>query len=252
MQPDPPIGRLVRRQPCYEHSMTWLAGVDSCRKGWFRVARNPDTGELRFDVLGGVAELLTLPPAPRVLALDIPIGLPARGARACDEQARAVLGTRRSSVFPAPIRPALAAQTRVQASEITLREDGRKVSVQAWALHPKISAVDELVRRTGDRRVREVHPEVCFWAWNGRRPMAAAKKTPAGKAERLALAESWLGPGILQRARGDRLKKNHADDDVLDAIAALWTAHRIADGNAETLPASPVRDDAGLPMEIVF
>ena len=47
----------------------------------------------------------------------------------------------------------------------------------------------------------------------------------------------------MQRARGEYLKKNLADDDVADAIAGLWTAHRIADRTAETLPASPPRDE---------
>ena len=40
-------------------------------------------------------------------------------------------------------------------------------------------------------------------------------------------------------------------NDILDAIATLWTAHRILDGMAETLPPSPPQDEAGLPMRIV-
>ena len=77
-------------------------------------------------------------------------------------------------------------------------------------------------------------------------------KKKGGLAERLALAEAWLGQGILKQARGTYLKRELADDDVIDAIADLWTAHRIADGTAETLPESPPIDDTGLAMEIVF
>lgn len=43
-----------------------------------------------------------------------------------------------------------------------------------------------------------------------------------------------------------------ADDDVLDAIAVLWTATRIARGEGRGLPDPPPRDPTGLPMEIVY
>ena len=40
------------------------------------------------------------------LAIDIPIGIPEAGARPADREARALLGPRRNSVFPAPVRAA--------------------------------------------------------------------------------------------------------------------------------------------------
>lgn len=234
--------------------MTWVAGVDGCRAGWFRVARDPASGELRFDVVREARELLGAPPVARVVAIDVPIGLPARGPRPCDAAAREILGPRRSSVFPAPIRSALAARTRESASRITARADGRRVGVQAWGIYPKIREVDALLRADprARRRLREAHPEVCFWAWNGRRPMQAPKRSPEGRRERLALVEAWLGPDLLRRARGGRPKRDLADDDVLDAVATLWTAHRILAGRALRLPRAPARDAVGLPMHIVF
>jgi predicted RNase H-like nuclease len=119
---------------------------------------------------------------------------------------------------------------------------------------PKIRAVDALLRGDGVAReaIREVHPEVSFWAWNGSAPMRERKKRRAGRAERLRLAEAWLGPDLLARARGAHRRKDLADDDILDAVAALWTAHRLADGTAETLPSAPPQDDCGLPMQIVY
>jgi predicted RNase H-like nuclease len=234
--------------------MVWVAGADGCKRGWFRAARETGSGELRFDVFREASELLRAPPSPRVLGLDIPIGLPKSGARACDLEARLVLGARRSSVFPAPIRPALRAETRAQASEITLRCDGRRVSSQAFALYRKIHEVDRLLVTSGEARarIREVHPEVCFWAWNGGEAMRAAKKTPAGRRQRRQLAEKWLGVGAWARARKSFLARDVADDDLLDAIAALWTATRIAEGRARTLPEKPPVDATGLRMEIVY
>jgi predicted RNase H-like nuclease len=82
--------------------------------------------------------------------------------------------------------------------------------------------------------------------------MAAGKKTRAGKAKRCKLAEEWLGPDVVVLGRGTHPKKHVADDDILDAIAALWTATRIVHGKAQTLPKSPPMDSIGLPMEMVY
>jgi predicted RNase H-like nuclease len=234
--------------------MVWIAGVDGCRKGWFRVCRETETGKLRFDVIEEVEGLVTSEPRPVVVALDMPIGLPAYGARQCDLDSRKVLGQRRNSVFPAPVRAALAARDGQEASEITQRIDGRRVSAQAWAIYRKISEVDQVLTQSplARQRIWEVHPEVSFWAWNGEQPMDAAKKKASGLRQRLALAEGWLGSGILERARGGYLKKELANDDIVDAIAGLWTGHRIASGEASTLPARPDTDEAGLPMRIVY
>jgi len=234
--------------------MTWIAGVDGCRAGWIRVCRETRSGELAFDVVESVVELATRPPSPTIVALDMPIGLTASGPRACDRAARAHLGARRSSVFPAPIRAVLAATSPREASEIGRQTDGRGVSAQAYGILDKVRRVDVALR--GDLALREslceVHPELSFWAWNGRAPLCWSKKSPAGHRERLALAATWLGEDILVRARAKRPRKQLGDDDILDAIAALWTAHRIASGAAETLPEAPQRDEHGLPMRIVF
>jgi predicted RNase H-like nuclease len=148
----------------------------------------------------------------------------------------------------------MAAKSRQEADEITRRIDGKGVGAQAWGIYRKVQSVDEALALHPSARaaIREAHPEVCFWAWNESQPMDFSKKKPDGLRERVVLAEAWLGVGILERARGSHLKKDLADDDVVDAIAALWTAHRIADGTAKTLPASPPMDEKGLPMQIVY
>lgn len=234
--------------------MGWVAGVDGCRGGWFRACRNTETAETIFDVVASVEDLVNRPPAPIIIAIDIPIGLPGSGSRDCDRLARKCLASRRSSVFRAPIRPAIHAASRAEADHITRQTDGKGVSAQSWGIYGKVRLVDDALRRhrSFSAILHEVHPEVCFWAWNGHEPMKSSKKKADGRRERLALAESWLGEGVMARARGTRLKKHVADDDILDAIAALWTAHRIASGEAERLPASPPMDGASIPMQIVF
>jgi predicted RNase H-like nuclease len=234
--------------------MSWLAGVDGCRAGWFRVSRDLISGELRFDLTATIEAVLEQTPEPSVVALDMPIGLPDVGPRECDTAARACIGSRRSSVFPAPIRSARDAKSRGEADAITRSKSGKGVSAQAYGIYAKVRAVDDLLASNAVARTTlfEVHPEVSFWAWNDRTPMRFGKKLAAGLREREALAEHWLGRGVIASARGDHLKKDLADDDILDAIALLWTAHRIAEGKHATLPESPPTDATGLPMRIVF
>ncbi len=232
-----------------------VAGVDSCPAGWFRIVRDVTGGALDFQVVSTASDLLDVESRPDVVAIDIPVGLPASGSRICDLEARRHLGSPRgSSVFPAPIRPALSAASHEEASSITEAVDGRRVAAQAWGIFPKVCEVDRLLQEDPEARsrFREVHPEVSFWAWNDGRPIAPGKKTEPGRAARLQLAEAWLGPELLTRARASRRKKDLGDDDILDAVAALWTATRIANGTAQTLPIDPPKDGAGLPMEIVY
>jgi predicted RNase H-like nuclease len=127
----------------------------------------------------------------------------------------------------------------VFASTRDLMERGRYLEVDA------ILRSDPELRS----RVREIHPEVCFYAWAGH-PMQYAKRTPEGRAERLRLVEEHFGGGF-EATRRDIPQSQAADDDILDAFAALWTAERIVRGMATTLPAAPLEDRFGLRMEMV-
>lgn len=161
----------------------------------------------------------------------MPIGLPTADAwpRKADIAARTFIGPMRSSVFVVPPREALEAPTHADAVQVCRRADVPGVSQQAFALRTKIF---EVAGHSADRRVREVHPEVSFAAMNGA-PLRYGKRTWNGHRERVRLiAEAKIHVpedfGELGRA---------GVDDVLDSIAAAWTAQRIAAGSAEWLPA---------------
>jgi len=227
-------------------------GVDGCRSGWF------------WFRLNGVCATCGVAPAFNDLAagvgdtdrlfVDIPIGL-VDGARPCDTEARRLLGPRASSVFPAPPRAVLEAPDYPTANARSRTLSGRGLSKQAWRIVPKIREVDSALRRHERLRsiVREVHPELCFRALNGGRPLAHYKKTRPGFEERIELlAAAWPGAeDVAGRALLRHCDAGVARDDVLDAlvnaVTARCPAHRLA-----TVPEAPGRDATGLPMEMVY
>jgi predicted RNase H-like nuclease len=233
--------------------MTSVMGVDGCPAGWIAITLDIDTGALDHRVYPNGTGLAAT--GAVVVAIDIPIGLPERGRRICDEAARQVLGRpRASSVFPVPIRPALAAQSRLEADRITRGLDGRGVGVQAWNLYGRIRDIDQQLRDSEMLRARlyECHPEVCFWAMNGGRSMLHSKHSRKGVDERRHLIDQHFGTHGFQQVRHDPVRSRVADDDILDAFALCWTAHRILDNRATPLPDRPPHDNQGLPMRILY
>jgi predicted RNase H-like nuclease len=149
-------------------------GVDGCKSGWLAVTRN--SAGLEYRLFSDIQELAcAFSDAERIL-VDIPIGLPWADApvRPCDRLARDVLGRpRKSSVFPVPCREALAPDDLDAAQRINRTHIGRSVGVQTWSMSPKIAEMDRFLLSDSvqPQSIREIHPEVCFWALAGRKPM---------------------------------------------------------------------------------
>ena len=201
---------------------TVVAGVDGYRDGWVVV---------RLDVAGavGVCTFQTFaeiaPLDVRVIAVDIPIGVPETGLRPADVAARRFVGGRASSVFPTPPRVALEAESFAEALARARGATGRGISAQSYALRRRILEV-EAVART-DERVVEVHPEVSFAELAGS-PLAHSKRTPEGLSERR---------GHLRRAGLDAAPARGVPEaDLLDALVAAWSAARYRRGEARPLP----------------
>jgi predicted RNase H-like nuclease len=184
------------------------------------------------------------------VAIDIPIGLPMSGARACDLAARRALGPGQGSrVFPVPARGTLEGNSYEECSELNRRASGTGISKQTFAIMPKIIEVDRWISRVTQARVREVHPEVCFRVLNGA-PLAHSKKDDEGRRERLAILARH-GVVFDPLAERKRLASSRVGvDDLIDAAVALVTARRISEGTAAVL-GDGARDGRGLRMEIV-
>ncbi|MFZ9126745.1 MAG: DUF429 domain-containing protein [Steroidobacteraceae bacterium] len=227
-----------------------LAGIDGCPAGWVAAIQADTEVELRL--ASRLKDLVAGLPARSLLAIDMPIGLPEAGPRECDVLARRRLGAARgASVFAAPVRAVLNARDYATALARHRRADGRGLSRQAFNILPKIREVDRLLasRPNLRRRMIEVHPESSFAQWNGGAPIPAGKKTREGRQQRSHLVDTrW--PGLREAFLALTLRREVAEDDILDAFAALWSAERYARGEALCLPERRVRDTRGLWMAI--
>jgi len=230
------------------------AGIDGCKSGWLYVGID-DKGQFHFGVKRKFEDVIRILKDARLILVDMPIGLPSsrQTKRYCDVAARKAISPRGSSVFPVPARSSLAQPTYEKGSAENARILGKKLSTQSWAIAPKIREVDDFMRQQGAQsRVREMHPEVAFWALNFERPLIEKKTKVAGENERLSVLSHHypLSVECFEACKNQYLRKDVAKDDILDALVGAVTAMQAP--NIATLPPNPVFDEEGLPMEMVY
>lgn len=216
--------------------MSGVLGVDGARGGWVgALVRGQD---VQWLVLPDVRAALAVD--ADVVAIDMPIGLPDTGRRACDLAAKRQLGAAHPRVFLTPPRDVLASPDHRTASA-RHRElaDGAGLSIQTWHIVHRMREVDDAA---DDPRLVEVHPELSFAALAG--GVLDRKKTAGGRAQRLAALRRWL-PGLDPASVP-------SGDDAPDALVAAWSGRRWLDGAARVLPEGQApRDGRGRPMRIV-
>jgi predicted RNase H-like nuclease len=239
--------------------MTWVAGVDGCRGGWFALVAGIDKVadypvEVRSRLCRDFREVLALPEQPVIIAVDMPIGLLARpspGGRVCDRDARKLLRRpRASSVFSPPTRAGLAALSYADVAEL----NGAGMSKEAFHLLPKIRDVDQAITPRHQRYVVEAHPELAFMNLAGS-PLRHNKKTLEGREERMRLLRGVFGNGFQDPSlvRREHPATKVALDDVVDAYILANLAGRIWRGVGNRVPVGqPPKDRRGLRMEIWY
>jgi len=235
--------------------MANIAGIDGCKVGWFCIFEELPSRQLASKTFATIDELARHIEQLDVVAIDVPIGLTESGPRLCDVAARKMLGPFRGrSVFPAPVRSSLSASTYAEACVRSHEAQKKKLTQQAWAIYPKIRQLDELLTRRLDlcEKIFEVHPEVSFCAWNSMQPIVEPKKSKQGFQVRRDLVDRHFGANAFEVTRARYKRRDVTDDDVLDAFAALWTAERILQNEAGTVPEQKATDSAGLPMRMVY
>ena len=238
---------------------TWVAGVDGCPGGWLVAFMRVAAGVVRLRIVPQFADVLAAAESAAVIAIDIPIGLPARagrGGRAPERLVRPLLGERQSSVFSVPSRAVLAAADYRKACAVALAtsDPPRKISKQLFMIAPKIRAVDRSLRMDpqASDRVFEVHPELAFWRLNADRALAEPKKIKGRCHDRgLAVRRRLLvAAGLPESVVHAEPPKGAGEDDLLDALACAAIAQRIAEGRARPFPDPPERDEHGLRIAI--
>lgn len=241
--------------------ITHIAGVDGCRDGWLCAVLDIGNGRVvdsRLDHAATFADVLALQPGASIIAIDMPIGLPAfstGSGRPPERAVRKLLGPRQSSVFSIPARAAVMQDDYSAACTTALEtsDPPRKVSKQAFHIFPKIREIDAVMTPDLQARIFECHPETTFMAVSGS-PASLPKKiksriNPDGLAWR---RDCLVAQGIPETLLTSRLSRGvrHGADDIVDACACALTAWRILRGVARRFPDAIHRDERGLDMVI--
>ena len=241
-----------------------IVGIDGCPSGWICAL-----GTIKEKQIAQIEMQFVLHPdeiwkkyAVQKMCIDMPIGLPSvskKGGRAIDTTARKILGKSGASrVFSPPIRQILYCTDYQEALQISKKTppDGVGLSKQSFYLLPKIRQIDEWLREDpkSQNSIFETHPELSFWAMG--KQAAPSKHSVEGKEFRIQLLTR---EGIWDESFFDIIKKERkraniiSKDDILDALACMWSAHRCLQGIEQTIgKADEVYDEEGFLMRYTF
>ena len=211
-----------------------VAGADVWKGKWVVVILD-DGHFLRGFVAATFAEVIENLNDVSIIGVDIPIGLPT-GAdrRRSDIEARAFVGSRRSSVFFTPPAELLDCASASEANELARKLNIPGISAQTFGLKKQILAVQPFAEQ--DDRIYEVHPEVSFREAHGKEILWSKSSWNGQMLRRSILLERGIALPPVLAALG------YADpSDVLDASIVAWSASRISTNAAEQFPSEGLR-----------
>ncbi len=223
-----------------------VVGLDGFSKGWVAVCTDGATCELH--VFGHISELRTI--TFDRAGIDMPIGLPERGERACDLEARARLRPHASRVFTGARRGLWDHPSHADANRALKRRGEKGVSIQLWNLGPKILEVDQFMTPRQQQKIREAHPELVFLRLNDGRPLPS-KHAPEGISLRVKLLRREGFANVRRWIEADPLGTGARADDILDACAVAIAARDFDQDNVLLRGRAP-RDAKGLKMQIWY
>lgn len=222
-------------------------GADATRGGWVAVSLVDGVVERMWKAASLDLMLADEPPST-VVGVDIPLGGTANQWRTADLAAKRFLRAQHARVFMVPPRPVWDEPDFVDAALRCERLTGKRFSIQTFGLLPRMLQA-ERYRDTDRHELYEVHPELVFAALAGA-PVAANKKTPDGERVRRSLLRA---AGITLPAALRATVPATPVNDILDAAAVAWGAHRVALGETRHVPAvADQYDHRGRPILIWY
>ena len=228
--------------------MSQIIGIDGCKRGWFSVWQNPDDTiqSSIFSTLNHLKDFFN-DEAHLIIGIDMPVVLSDFIPRVADQLARKLLSKKASSVFTAPTPEMLEQPNYERASYVSKRLFGKSMSLQSWYLFPKIKDVQTIIH-DAHINLYEIHPELSFRAMNHEEVILESKKSKEGFEIRNALLRRHFESFDFESIRNLYPRKDVMDNDILDAMAVLWSARRIKANEASFLPKIPEKPN----MQIVY
>jgi predicted RNase H-like nuclease len=241
---------VIGANGCHRSGLPYdiVAGIEPVPGGWLVCPGNLQGVNLAPQsavVQSTLAEVLDQRPAFEIIALHAPIGVPDRPSdwRECDLAARRVLGPRSGAALKAPSRDVLSAESFEEARRIDPSLD-----IVRWRAMAKAAEAVREVQSWRQRNVWEVNPELAFTQMNDGKPLGFGRRSQLGRRLRRELLLASL-PGsdrvLAGRPRG------LPEEKLLDALADLWTARRIAARAITRMADNPTWDGEGVRMDIV-
>jgi predicted RNase H-like nuclease len=223
-------GRLAHPTP--GAFMTRVIGVDAYALGWVAVELH-DGAFARAMLATTLYEVVVNGSGAAVIGVDVPLGMMPDRWRVADALVAEQLGPRRGSVSRIPPEPVWNEPDFAAANKRCRELTGQRLNRQAWSLRPKVLEANALWQRH-PTLLFEAHPELSFRTMAGA-PLEHAKKTWSGQNHRRhLLARNGISvPDNLGPAG------QAPTDDIFDAAAIAWTAHRRATGEAYSSPGPP-------------
>jgi predicted RNase H-like nuclease len=195
-----------------------------------------------FDHSCNLDDLLAVPHTRAMI--DLPVGLPDRGYRQCDVEARALVGSR---VFLGARWGVWGFERYEDANEHYWGKGDKGISRQLWCIRSKLREVNTSMSPARQAKLQETHPELVFRRLAGG-PLDS-KKSESGCKQRIELLRSHDIRDI-DRWLGSRKGTGIGRDDLIDACAcalAAWDSKNRLPSIKE-IPTDP----RGIRMEIWY
>ena len=230
--------------------MNYIAGIDGAKCGWVCISahinnlKNP-----KFFFAKTLTQLIN--DKIDLVLIDMPVGLDMfnkKGGRKVDQLARKKLIRRKSSIFNAPSRLTLKANSYDEANKLN-KKYGLGLSKQSWNLVPKIKELDLILKSKKKTKIYESHPELIFQEMNNGF-LEFKKKEKRGIDERYKiLINNGFESNFIKEFLQEK-KRNYNSDDFLDACALFWSAKRTLKGKNFNIPLEPTIDSQGILMQM--